>query len=920
LKLQQYVELYPDGANASLAYFHLGDMEYRIKRYREAINAFQKVDPALLEYDDLIDYRFQIAYSFFANKEFDKALRLFKEFKDVEDKYYHQSNYYYAFITYLNEDYDTALKSFQRVDANRLYKNVAPYYITYIYYQQGKYDELLKYAEPKAANSSIKYNREINQLIGQTHFTAGSYEKALPYLDRYVSKSVKVRKEDIYQLAFTQYQVGQYGAAIRNFEELTILDEEIAQVALYSLADCYLKTNQKEKARNAYSAASLMNYDLEIQEISLLNYGKLSYEVGYHNDAIKTFNAFIGQYPQSPMKKEAQTLLSQVFESTNNYKEALKILDGLGELSNQLKTSYQKMAYLRGLELHKANDLKQAFKYFDLANQKPMNSDLVSLGNFWKADILFRSNKYGRARNLFNDYLNNAPVSELSANASPGLAKYSLGYTYFKEEDYAQAKKYFQQSAKAFSSNSAYDKLYGDAMLRIGDCAFMSKDYTSAQKSYQQVYSGNLPGADYATFQKAIITGLNGNDAGKIDEMRLLITQFPKSIYVDDAAFEIGEAYLDSGDYANATKTFEGITTKYSKSVFAKKSLLKLGLISYNLDRNEQAMSYYKQVVNKYPNTIESKEALAAIQNIYIDMGDPGGYIAYIKKGKFINISDAVEDSITYLAAESKYAEGNCGLSIGKFTDYLLKFRNGNFVLPARFYRGECHNQEGNHELALEDYDYVIQQPVNLYTEQALSRGTEIAYNIVKDYKKSYEFFKLLYENGTTMDNLSEGLRGIVKTAYYADKPGEFDRFSKRLLNEDFVTNDDKASVFFFRGKMAFDKKDFTKAQYEFGNLFEFANDERAAEAKYLIARIQYEGKDYAQAKATCFELANTYASYDYWVVNSFLLLSDIYVETDELFQAKATLKSIINNYDGEDLLALANKKLKQPNLITMAT
>jgi len=119
----------------------------------------------------------------------------------------------------------------------------------------------------------------------------------------------------------------------------------------------------------------------------------------------------------------------------------------------------------------------------------------------------------------------------------------------------------------------------------------MEKDYASAQKNYQYVYSDRLPGADYATFQKAIITGLNGNDAGKIDEMRLLISDFPKSIYVDDAAFEIGDAYLNAGDYANATKTFQNITTKYAKSAFAKKSLLKLGLISYNLDRNEQAMS-----------------------------------------------------------------------------------------------------------------------------------------------------------------------------------------------------------------------------------------------------------------------------------------------------------------------------------------
>jgi len=224
-KLLKYVELYPDGGNASLAYFHLGEMEYLSKRYREAIKAFEKVNPSLLSYNDLVDYRFEIAYSYFANKEFDKALRLFKEFKDVEDKYYHQSNYYYAYITYVNKDYDTALESFQRVDANALYKNVAPYYITNIYYQQGKFDELLKYAEPKAANSKIKYNREINQLIGQTHFNTGNYAEALPFLERYVNKTKKVRKEDVYQLAFAQYQTGQHGAAIRNFEELTILDE-----------------------------------------------------------------------------------------------------------------------------------------------------------------------------------------------------------------------------------------------------------------------------------------------------------------------------------------------------------------------------------------------------------------------------------------------------------------------------------------------------------------------------------------------------------------------------------------------------------------------------------------------------------------------------------------------------------------------
>jgi len=912
-KLLAYVERYPDGGNASYAYFHLGEMEYLSRRYREAISAFEKVNPSLLSYNDLVDYRFEIAYSYFANKEFDKALRLFKEFKDVKDKYYHQSNYYYAYITYINKDYDTALQSFQRVDASGAYKNVAPYYITYIYYQQGKFDELLKYAEPKAANTRIKYNREINQLVGQTYFNQSNYAKALPFLERYVNKAKKVRKEDIYQLAFAQYQTEQYGAAIRNFEELTILDEEIAQVALYSLADCYLKTNQKEKARNAFAAASQMKYDLDIQEIAFLNYGKLSYEIGYHNDAIKTFNAFIETYPKSSMFGEAQALLSQVFESTKNYKQALSILDEIPNLNNDLKKTYQKMAFLRGLELHKAEAYDKAFQYFDLANKYPIDKSIISLGDFWKADILYRNNKFDQSRNFYEAYLSNPSVNnKLSAKASPALANYAIGYTYFKQEDYGNAKTAFEKAAQSFKGNDLYKDVYGDALLRAGDCAFVKKKYKAAGNFYNQVFNERLPGADYALFQNAIITGLSGDDMGKVGEMQTLISGFPRSVYVDDAAFEIGEAYLNDGNYERATATFEEITTRYKKSVFAKKALIKLGLISYNQDKNARAMDYYKQVVKKYPNTIEAKEALAALQDLYIVMGDPGGYIRYVKQGKYANITDAEEDSITYLAAESKYAEGNCGLSIGKFTDYLLKFRNGNFVLPARFYRAECNNQEGNYEDALDDYDYVIKQPVNIYTEQALMRGTKIAYSVTQDYDKAYLYYTKLYDNGTTIENLSDGLRGIVKTAYYAGKPAEFERYAKKLLNEDFVTNEDKANIFFFRGKIAYDNKDYTKTNYEFDNLFSVSNGEKAANAKYLIAKMYYNNKEYAQSKATCFELANNYGNYDYWVVSSFLLLADLYIQTDELFQAKATLNSIVNNYEDGDLLVEAKQKLKQ--------
>ena len=48
------------------------------------------------------------------------------------------------------------------------------------------------------------------------------------------------------------------------------------------------------------------------------------------------------------------------------------------------------------------------------------------------------------------------------------------------------------------------------------------------------------------------------------------------------------------------------------------------------------------------------------------------------------------------------------------------------------------------------------------------------------------------------------------------------------------------------------------------------------------------------------FELVENYFS-DF-IAKSFILLADIYKEKNNLFQSKATLQSIIDNYDGDDL------------------
>jgi hypothetical protein len=54
-------------------------------------------------------------------------------------------------------------------------------------------------------------------------------------------------------------------------------------------------------------------------------------------------------------------------------------------------------------------------------------------------------------------------------------------------------------------------------------------------------------------------------------------------------------------------------------------------------------------------------------------------------------------------------------------------------------------------------------------------------------------------------------------------------------------------------------------------------------------------------------------SGHPYWLVKSFILLADVYAEQDNLFQAKATLQSIVDNYNGDQaLIDEAKRKLQK--------
>ena len=78
-------------------------------------------------------------------------------------------------------------------------------------------------------------------------------------------------------------------------------------------------------------------------------------------------------------------------------------------------------------------------------------------------------------------------------------------------------------------------------------------------------------------------------------------------------------------------------------------------------------------------------------------------------------------------------------------------------------------------------------------------------------------------------------------------------------------------------------------------------NTETGAECGYYSAVCLYNLNRFDETEEKIFNVSDNYSSYIYWTARSFIKLSDVYVAKDNTFQAKETLKSVIENYPQED-------------------
>jgi TolA-binding protein len=901
----EFLATYNNNAREQLVSYQLAKYYFHQNKLKEAIPYYEKANIENLSNTEIAEAKFELAYCYFNVKDFQKAQPLFGSIKEIPGKYYIPANYYYGFIAYYNRQYNEALTSFQRVVNEPKYSTVVPYYIAEIYYFQGKRDQLISYGEPLVKKGGLYYEAELKQLLGQAYFEKQQYEKALPYLQEYQDNAEEVRKEDIYQLSFSYYQTGNYAKAINGFKQLSSEKDSLGQNSMYLLGDCYLRTNQKANARNAFAFCARNSTNAQQQEISRFNYGKLSYELGYQDAAVTELTSFVSTYPQSAYNKEAKEILVNCFLNTNNYKDALSIIEAMPEKSPTVLKAYQKVAYGRAVELVNDQQLSEADRLLDVAIANPYDNNTVQLAHFWKAEIALRQNQPEQAIPHLNTYLTGSAPS--SGEANPQTASYNMGYALLKREDYSRALQHFEAAQKASGPNAA--RITNDAMLRSADCYYMLKDYAKATVLYDKVISNNQPGADYATYQKSIILGIQNKPNDKVAMLKQLSSKYPNSSFGDDADLEIATTYLADEKYQEAIPYLESALQKSPNGPNAPRALLKLGLAYYNTDNNDKALSYYRQVVEKYPNAPETNEALAAIKDIYVSQGKTDAYVALLKSvGRTVTAS--AEDSITYTAAETKFSNGDCAGATAAFNAYLQKFPDGQFVLPANFYKSECAYNNKDYAGALPGYEYVLSKNNSLYAERAALQAANINFFQTKNYDKARSYYLMLQDLSTTKENTFTATRGLLRSNYQLQHWDEVSNYAEMLLSSTNISTDDQITGHFYLGRAEQEQGQYDDAIKELKTAAGLTKSETGAEARYDIALCLFMKNDLPGAEKAGFDVIKNTPGYEKWVAKSYILLGDIYTREKDYFNAKATYQSIVENSTIAELKQEAKDKL----------
>lgn len=924
--LKRFVLDHPDHPKSKKVFFQLGRHNYRTKRFKKVIEFFSLVDPYDLNDEERIEYHFKLAYAYFYKKKLQLAKPHFKEVISNESDYKIPAVYYFSHIAYEEGNLQTALEGFMKISSNKMFKALVPYYVTQIYHKQKKYNLLIDYA-PNYLDSVIEKRKgEFAKLIADAYYYNEKYRTSIPYFVEF-KKTVKPSREDNYQMGYAFYRTQDFNKAIIYFRRASTKKDGMSQTAYYHMADCYLKLEEKDYARNAFQAASKLDFDPEIKQNALFNYAKLSYELSYnpYDEAIDAFHRFIELYPKSPDVNQAYEFLIKVYMTTKNYDDALTSLDRIANKDSRLKVAYQTIVFNRAVELFHNQSYQLARDHFASVKKYPIDKSLNSISVFWKAECSYKLNDFDRAIQYYLEY-----KLEPGAVLTPQYreADYNIGYCYFKKAkpfkssnnsiiSETQRQEFLRRSITAFrnflqQSDQVSKHNLKDAYLRTADCYFILKNDLLAIEYYDNAISTNHENLSYAYFQKATAQGLVQDYEGKVTTLSELTRLYPNSNYQVMSLLNLAQTFNNLGENQKAIEAYENFISNYPTNSFVSSALVEIGGIYLKEKKFDLAEEFFLKVMTQYPDAeAENNLAVELMKEVYVGKDKLPEYYDWLSS-QGVEISQNERDSILWIPVQQARDAGNCELQLLKGAEYLTNISQPRHQISAHYYIGNCLYANGELSEALTHYNFVASKPNNNYYSEVLRYAGNISFDL-KDYSQALGHYSTLEKVAVSDEDFKVSIIGQLKAFWNLNSYSSVVEYATKTTSLVDVEDNIFVKAMLYKGLSLKELQQFDSSLVVLDSTTRLTKSIEAAQAKYSKCEILFIQGLYELCENEIMELVQQKPSYDYWLAKGIILLGDNFVAQGDYFNAKHSLQSIVDNYNGDskaDLVKTAQEKI----------
>jgi tetratricopeptide (TPR) repeat protein len=670
----------------------LGMSYYHLKKYSKAKKILSQLEKE--NYKNNLLYRY-LGLIAFGKEKYDKALIYFKSSDNSVDKFF---------------TVHTLIKLNRTEDAFNLFRELVNIPVVdekekIAFDLENLIDmRLLSKAKQLETKAELNENLKTEKLLFQLNDLLKNYLKAVDHLKKYAYLSKDGYKEFYKVAEYYLTKLNDLKKATEYYNKVIETDKEgkLSSIALLNMIKCSLYLGEKEKTLTL-TTEFLKKYGTisKVTDEVYFILGKLMLDRGNYEEAIKSFENIVTNYPESSLNNNSLYFLGESYFRYGMYKDAVLVSEKYQ--GNRFKTE---ATFNIAMGSFLSNNYNKCIDFFNRLNDTDKSKvDINSLAySYALTDNLETALKIAKNNNLikFNCYL----LAEKGENAlsfalnekEPDPKRLFRAHIF--AHDLKKKELVLLKCAEYSDKNSTVRKL---ALIELDSVVRETKDYISLMELNSDFVKNDPTGfhGSQAILKKARKYREKGKISKAISLYKMAVDSYP-------LASELDEAYYFLFQYSRPVNYnyLQTIINNYQEGEYFALASYKMGLQQF---KNKD---YSKCIIN-FENALQSDDESIVKLNFFIHyyLG-----IAYEKSGKIEKAIHHYKEYLKLVPDDVKQYGEKTRIALlfqkNRLFDNALtvletikdKVKNNDLLAEITYYIAECYEGKNMLDKALENY------------------------------------------------------------------------------------------------------------------------------------------------------------------------------------------------------------------------